>query len=254
MTDRWLTEIADKGFTTCRGLVNGRLVQAAKDAVKEQLSTDLQHASDQDIVSWTNRTFVPEIESDHRLLDLYRLSPLAAMSAYAVAPYMLSPVERAQVQVRLSRKTPKSNAQPLKDWHCDGVQCPHLPVGRLNTFQLLVGILLTDLPHPSGGAVQFRVGGHRSVAEAFRLNQPFSSGVQVPPKVLGLPIEAMWGAAGDAIISHHMTPHAVGKNETDTDRIMVYFRLRVVDHENVAMLQLKEPWVRMPKLAAIAGG
>jgi hypothetical protein len=251
MKDQWLRELASKGFAICRGIVPPELIEHARAVVEEQLASDLREAGDEQIKSWTNRTFVPAIETDNRLLDLYQRSPLAAMSQEALAPYALTALERAQVQVRFSRKTPASKAQPLKDWHCDGIACPHLPPGRLNTFQLLVGILLTDLPQPEGGAVRFRVGGHRSVASAFRANSRFPEGLQVPAPVLELPIEAMCGSAGDAIISHHMAPHAVGVNETNTDRLMAYFRLRVVDHESIARLQLTDPWIRMPRLAAI---
>ena len=253
MNDRWLAELATKGFTICRCLVSPGLTEAAREAVEEQLASDLKHADDAQVESWTNRTFVPAIESDDRLLDLYRRSPLAAMSQRALEPYAVSALERAQVQVRLSSRSAGSSAQPVKDWHCDGIACPHLPPGRLNTFQLLVGVFLTDLPHASGGAVRFRVGGHRSVANAFRRNRSFPEGRQVPAEVLELPVEEMCGTAGDAIISHHMAPHAVGINETETDRVMAYFRLRVVDHESIARLQLTDPWIRMPRLAAIEG-
>lgn len=253
MEDRWLTELAINGFAICRQVVSPDLIALARTAVEQQLAADLSNAGRSQIESWTNRTFVPAIESDERLLDLFRRSALTAMSEQALAPYPVSTVERVQIQIRLAPRNDPSKRQPEKDWHCDGIACPHLPAGRLNTFQLLVGVLLTDLPYPSGGAVRFRVGGHRMMANIFRNNIAFLEGRQVPAEVLELPVEEMCGTAGDAIISHHMTPHAVGINETSTDRLMAYVRLRVVDHERIARVQLTDPWIRMPRLTALEG-
>ncbi|MDF0492754.1 phytanoyl-CoA dioxygenase family protein [Bradyrhizobium yuanmingense] len=251
MRDAWLAEFVQAGFTVCRGLVDNGLVSNAQFAVKQQLCVDLRDAEDHHIRGWTNRTFVPSLQSDDRLLDLYRLSPLATMCQKLVAPFSIAALERAQLQVRLSEQTTGTMAQPVKHWHCDGVACPHLPEGQLNSFQLLVGVLLSDLPHARGGAVEFRVGGHRAMAEFFRSGQPLPEGAEVPRSVLELPTQAICGAPGDVVISHHLTPHSVGANESSVDRLMVYFRIRVLDHDDIARRQLADPWIRMPNCAAI---
>jgi hypothetical protein len=251
MHEPWVTELVKDGFTVCRGLVDNGLVSKALLAVKEQLAVDLRDADNYHVNGWTNRTFVPEIQSDQRLLDLYRLSPLATMCRKLIDPFSIAPLERAQVQVRLSVRAIGPLIQPVKHWHCDGVACPHLSEEQLNSFQLLVGVLLSELPQESGGAVEFRVGGHRAMAQFFRFGQQLADGTEVPSSVLELPTRAMCGIPGDVVISHHLTPHAVGANDSEVDRVMVYFRIRVLDHDDIARSQLTQPWIRLPHCAAV---
>lgn len=248
MTEPWWGLLRDDGFVVLRELVDGALMRPAKTLVEQVLATDLNDADAAQIAEWTARSFAPSIEASDELLDLYRESSLAALCGALLAPFGASPLERAQVQVRLAN-TRLSATQRAKAWHCDGVACPHLPSGTLNSFQLLVGVLLTDVPRASAGAVEFRLGGHLAFADFFRAGGQLGEGEEVPAHILDLPIYSFTGAAGDVVISHHMTPHAVGTNESGSDRTMVYFRVRASDHDAIKREQLQDPWIRMPALA-----
>jgi hypothetical protein len=254
MESQWLSELATNGFAVFRGLVEQQLVEAARKLVQLQLREDLNTASQDQIRGWTNRSFVPVVESDDRLLDLYRCSPLKDMAVELVDPFPVLPLTRAQVQVRLSAKSLGQHFQASKDLHCDGVACPHLANGQLNSFQLLIGVLLTDLPAANGGAVEFRVGGHLAMASFFNKGGQLVDNAEVPAETFALPAVPFCGGPGDVVISHHLTPHAVGHNASALDRLMVYFRVRVTDHDCIAQQQLTEPWVRMPRLAFVEHG
>lgn len=251
--DQWMQALAHDGVAILRSVVDPRLLVAARALIAAQLESDLSSASRQQVEKWTARSFVPGIESDSRLRDLFDRSPLTQMAGEALSPNRAAVIERVQVQVRLAADGPYeqlAGMQPVKQWHCDGISCRHLPRGTLNTFQLLLGILLSDVEDVTAGAAQFKLGGHVAMSRHFAGGGTTPADREVPPTVDDLPSVAFTGQAGDVVIAHHLTPHAVGANSSTDNRVMAYARVRVEHHDQIASDQLTEPWIAMPHVTS----
>jgi hypothetical protein len=48
---------------------------------------------------------------------------------------------------------------------------------------------------------------------------------------------------------HHLVPHAVGRNQTTSPRVMAYFRVSHADHAKRRLGALHDPWLDYPPLA-----
>lgn len=239
MTEPRLTS---DGVTIIRGAVPEDVVDCARAAVLRSVRPTMTPS---DIVAFTQRTFTPELACDARLLDLYRRNRARDFCERLVAPDSFSPVDRAQVQIRLPAT---GLAQPPKQLHVDGLACPHLPGGTRNTFTLLVGVLLTPVWSVEDGALQVARGGHATMATWLREHsiQELPQHNQVPSIAETLPRVTITGQPGDAVVLHHLTPHAAGANAGKSPRVMVYFRLRHCNHDALADRALTEPWLELP--------
>ena len=97
---------------------------------------------------------------------------------------------------------------------------------------LLVGVVLSDISDPAGGALRDVPGGHLTMAEWFRTEWSLGITDQVPPQVDAMTGTPLLGKPGDVLLMHHLVPHAVGRNFATTPRIMAYFRVSHPDHAN----------------------
>lgn len=230
------------GFLVLREAIPPAVTALAREAVLAALPEEADAAA---VRAWTQKTFVPELADDARLLALYRDSSARSFCEELAAPGALAPVATAQVQIRLPTG---SGPQPPKQLHVDGLACPHLPSGTRNTFTLLVGVLLSRINRPQEGALEISRGGHEVMAGWLRAHsiEELPPGEEVPPAAQQLSRAAITGEPGDAVIVHHLTPHAAGANHGRFPRIMVYFRLRHVRHDDLADAALTDPWVELP--------
>jgi hypothetical protein len=140
------------------------------------------------------------------------------------------------------------NTQPVKDLHVDGVACPHLNVCELRTFTLLVGVLLSEVPEPSAGALHYVRGGHLRMAQWFATDWKLGTSDQVPSCLTMETTTPFLGAPGDVIFMHHLVPHAVGRNMAAVPRFMLYYRLSHERHSENVIGALRDPWLEFPAL------
>jgi ectoine hydroxylase-related dioxygenase (phytanoyl-CoA dioxygenase family) len=240
-------ELIEQGYTVLRGAVDAGSVRRAEEVVRSELPRSL---SDQKVLGYTQRTFVPELVDDERLLALYHESSLRTLCEPLAAPDGFAPVTRAQVQVRLPVS---AGRQPDKPLHVDGVACAHLPEHALNTFTLLVGVLLSTVTKWSG-PLEVVPGGHRFMADWLNHHstEEIPDGEEVPPSLRALGRTPITGQPGDAVVVHHLTPHAAGQNRAPLPRVMVYFRLRHARHDELARRALTDPWIELPALGELA--
>ncbi|MBI3859790.1 MAG: phytanoyl-CoA dioxygenase family protein [Thaumarchaeota archaeon] len=237
-----------EGFVIRRGFVSQALTEPAKRLV-EQWYRNSYDASN--IEKYTQKTFAPDLGSHPDLLNVYRSSGLAEATASLVSPDHIQAVSTVQVQIRVPDSA-LSKAQPEKTMHVDGVSCPHLDPRELRTFTLIAGVLLSDVKDANGGALRFVPGGHVDMAEWFRNEWALGASDQVPDRVSRKPSVPFVGKTGDLIIMHHLVPHAVGSNSSGTPRIMLYFRVKHVEHEKLVLDALRDPWVEYPELRKLA--
>jgi hypothetical protein len=199
------------------------------------------------LTAYTQRTFAPELGSDRRMLALLTDSGVANLVNGLVGDF--APVTTVQIQIRIP-EVDLIRVQPAKDMHVDGVACPHLDPDELRTFSLLVGVVLSDVSDPNGGALRYAPGGHLRMADWFRTEWSLGLTDQVPPQIDIDHGEPFLGTPGDVLLMHHLVPHAVGRNSTATPRVMAYFRISHVDHANRRLDALHDPWLDYPALTA----
>jgi hypothetical protein len=197
---------------------------------------------------YTQRTFAPELGSHPDLLALFTHSAAAQLAAELCGD--IQPVTTVQVQIRLPEHL-LPTAQPVKPMHVDGVACPHLDPEELRTYSLLVGVVLSDVTDPRGGALRVQPGAHLEMSRWFR--DEWSSGVtdQVPPEIDAQGGTPFLGNPGDLLLMHHLVPHAVGRNTGTEPRVMAYFRVSHAHHAQRRIQALQNPWLDYPPLSAL---
>ncbi|MFE1348512.1 phytanoyl-CoA dioxygenase family protein [Streptomyces sp. NPDC058757] len=197
------------------------------------------------LTEYTQRTFAPEHGTHPALLDLYTATGAADLATELLTDP--APVTTTQIQIR----TPAGHhTQPAKTMHVDGVGCPHLDPAELRTFSLLVGVVLSPVTHPDGGALHYIPAGHHTMARWFATQWARGITDQVPPHLdthTGTPLLA---DTGDVLLMHHLVPHAVGTNHTTTPRLMAYFRVSHTQHHTRRLEALRNPWLDYPTLTA----
>lgn len=236
---------ARNGAVIRRGAIPLRLIQRARALIDDWYRTQM----DRDLIdAYTERTFAPHLGEHPDLLALFHTPEVGALVGSLIDT--IQPVSTVQIQIRIP-DTEAPRPQPTKAMHVDGVAAPHLDPGELRTFTMLVGIALSDISDPAGGALRYVPGGHLHMAEWFRTEWSLGMTEQVPPHIdteHGTPVLAY---PGDVLLMHHLVPHAVGHNTTTTPRIMAYFRVSHALHAGQRIEALRDPWLEYPVLRAL---
>lgn len=239
-----LAKFTSDGMIIKRNYVPTLLVQRASSLIDRWYRADMDQSN---LVDYTQRTFAPELTGHPHILALFAESGVSGLVAELIGDF--SPVTTSQVQIRIP-ESELQQAQPAKAMHVDGVACPHLDPAELRTFSLLVGVVLSDVSDPDGGALRYVRGGHLSMAEWFRTEWSLGLTDQVPPQIDIRQGSPFLGKPGDLLLMHHLVPHSVGSNNTNLPRIMAYFRISHVDHPNRRLDALRDPWLDFPALTA----
>jgi ectoine hydroxylase-related dioxygenase (phytanoyl-CoA dioxygenase family) len=244
LTHDELTTFTTDGMIIRRGFVPSDLIERASTLIDHWYRDAMDQTQ---LVTYTQRTFAPELGGHPELLALLTDSGVGSLVEGLLGEH--APVTTTQIQIRVP-EAHLSQPQPAKDMHVDGVACPHLDPAELRTFSLLVGVVLSDVSDPEGGALRYVPGGHLQMADWFRTEWSLGITEQVPPHLdaeQGMPF---LGKPGDVLLMHHMVPHAVGRNRTTTPRVMAYFRVSHRDHASRRLDALRNPWLDYPGLAA----
>ncbi|MEU9068918.1 phytanoyl-CoA dioxygenase family protein [Streptomyces sp. NPDC048306] len=235
----------DDGVLIRRGLIHGTVLSRARGLVGSWLTEAYDPAR---LTAYTERSFAPELEEHPDLLALYQRSGLAELAEDLLRPACPTPVARAQIQVRL----PYGAEQPVKRMHVDGVSCPHLEPSDLRTFTFIVGVVLDGGATADAGALHYVPGGHHRMARYFATDWVLGQPAQTPDDIDAQDGIAFTAEPGDVIVMHHLVPHRVGINTSDTPRVMAYFRIRHAQHPDLALRALSDPWLEYPVLAGLA--
>ncbi|TCR22903.1 phytanoyl-CoA dioxygenase family protein [Streptomyces sp. BK205] len=233
------------GIAVRRGLVPENLITRAKSLIDDWVREQMDASQ---ISAYTQRTFAPELGQHPDLLDLFANSGAVELATELLGD--IQPVTTTQIQIRIPEET-LTTSQPEKAMHVDGVACPHLDPDELRTFSLLVGVVLSDISDPDGGALRYLPGGHHTMARWFGTEWSLGVTEQVPPQIDTESGTPFLGKPGDVLLMHHLVPHSVGNNYTSTPRVMAYFRVSHPHHAQRRLEALRDPWLDYRPLAAI---
>jgi len=128
-----------------------------------------------------------------------------------------------------------------KFWHIDGCANPFIPgvtdhYGEIHNFDVLVGVLLSDIPKENSGELCCYTGSHHDLAKYLgskdRIKELKKKGnVALPTKentdkVLKGKVWHGVGKAGDVFLANYMTAHFIAPNTSPNIRYAVYFRIK----------------------------
>ncbi|MGH3905504.1 MAG: phytanoyl-CoA dioxygenase family protein [Pseudonocardiaceae bacterium] len=243
-----LTAFKANGLIIKPGFVSSRLVGQASALIDHWYRDHIDRMDHGLVAVYTQRTFAPDLGNHPILLSLFHDSGVAELTRNLLD--VIAPVTTTQIQIRIP-DTHSGSGQPEKAMHVDGVACPHLDPAELRTFSMLVGVVLSDISDPGGGALRYVPGGHLSMADWFRTQWSLGVTDQVPPQVDAQQGTPFLGQPGDLLLMHHLVPHAVGRNHTTIPRVMAYFRVSHVDHARRRLDALCDPWLDYPPLAEL---
>jgi hypothetical protein len=236
------TAFAANGVTIKRKFVAPEILNRAQKLITEWYHTAMDQSQ---LADYTQRTFAPHLGNHRDVLALFYESGITNLACELLGDF--TPITTTQIQIRIP-EADLSQKQPDKAMHVDGVACPHLDPADLRTFSLLVGIPLSRISDPTGGALRYIPGGHLRMAEWFRTEWSLGITEQAPPHInieQGTPFLA---EPGDVLLMHHLVPHAVSRNHSATPRIMAYFRVSHTDHASRRLDSLRDPWLDYPAL------
>jgi hypothetical protein len=236
------------GVLVRRSFVSLDLIQLALQLIEEWYESCFMI---QEVEKYTQTSFAPNLKNHPDLLSIYHKSCLHKLVSSLIYPDSHQPVLTAQTQIRIPNQL-FSIPQPEKSMHIDGVACPHLGLGELRTFTLLIGVLLSEVNSNDAGALRYIPGGHIDMAKWFCSERQLEITKQVPSYLETKPEVSFVGKPGDVVVMHHLVPHAVGLNNTSSPRIMLYFRIKHERHDEHILDALRNPWLEFPNLQKLS--
>lgn len=235
------------GLLFLKSAVRRETVLAASEHVANAWSREIEAGlAQQDVDSWTARTFLPSMRSAPVLMKLFEAKKIQSACEMLLGASNVRQPSTCQIAIRLGSGRYPGVVQPTKPWHCDGIFCSHHSCGVVNTFELLVGVALGEVAVGSGGP-EFALGGHMRMAKFFEggASEVLMEGEEVPASAItGSPLH-LTAQPGDAVIAHGLLPHRVSRNETSFDRAIVYFRIGSLSAKGRTPSDLCDPWNHM---------
>lgn len=237
LTDAQKRTFSRDGVVTLPGAVSLDLVDAARRAINASLGDNgLDPAR---LPEFRSRSYCPELQAASVITDLLTASSLWGYAESAIGPGQIQPVRGGQIALRFPSMAPPRAPSP----HLDGMYSPTngVPEGTIANFTALVGIVVSELPHPFMGNLAVWPGSHRLYEAYFREHGPQALLEGMP--TVGLPApRQITGAPGDAILCHYQLAHGIAGNGSPHIRYAIYFRLKQVAHDAAQWECMTDIW------------
>lgn len=242
------THLYDHGYVKVPGVVPRVMVDAALRAINHSLGEGIDPAR---VVTFRSQSYCPELQGEPVITDLIQRTPAWSLAESAVGESRIRPVRGGQVALRFPSQV---DPPPLPRPHLDGMYSPHngVPEGTIQSFTMLVGVLLSELTEPWCGNFTVWPGTHHQYEAYFREHGPESLLRGMPPIDLPEP-QQLTGRPGDVVLVHYQLAHSAAPNVSPHVRYAVFFRLTHVDHEAQkleVMTDLWREWAGMREVAA----
>lgn len=239
------------GYVLIPKLVPSARVAAARREVNHRLGTG-KHPN-VDPYSGTLSDYLSERLTEPSLMELSK-GPVRELVEDLLGAGRVHPTSDAQIALRFPSGCAEASAEHGShvDWPggANGAIDP-VAISRVR-YALNVGILLSDLPRPGMGNLVVYPGSYRLVAEGIKKKGLNALEGVTRAVVLDPPVQ-ITGKAGDAVLFHFSTAHAVADNASPHIRVMAYFRFWHLDgwyDKSEAYLKkaLESPWLEWPGL------
>jgi hypothetical protein len=234
------TSLHRDGYLRVPAAVPAALVDRALGAINQSLGRGLEPSR---LETYRSRSFCPELQGAREITEL-----LYGGAAWDIAESLLGPkrIKRPRTgQIALSFPAPGPAATPWP--HLDGMYTPTngVPRGKILSFTMLVGVMLSDVEQPPAGNLVVWPGTHHLYQDYFRRRGPRSLLEGMPEVALPTPVPVT-GRAGDVVFCHYQLAHAAGPNTSPHIRYAVYFRLEHASHRRQRWECLTDVWREWP--------
>lgn len=238
----------EQGYVHVPGVVPRVMVNAALRAINHSMGEGIDPAQ---IQTFRARSYAPELQREPVITDLYNKTPAFDLATSLIGEGDILPVTASQIALRFPGfQDPPKVVSP----HLDGMYTPTngVPEGRILSFTMLLGVMLSDVPEPYMGNLAVWPGTHHIYEKYFREHGPEALLIGMPPVNLPPPMQ-MLGQAGDIVLCHYQVAHSISQNVSPHIRYALYFRLYQTQHETrwkEAMTDIWLEWAGMRDLTS----
>ncbi len=232
-------ELRDNGFVHVPGVVPRIMVDRALNAINASLGEGIDPAQ---LTKFRAQSYCPELQRTPVITDLVNKTPALELATQLIGE--LKPITGGQIALRF----PGGGDPPkVHGPHLDGMYTPTngVPEGKINSFTMLLGVMLSDVPEPFMGNLAVWPGTHQRYETYFREHGPESLLNGMPPIQLPEPRQ-MLGRAGDIVLCHYQLAHSIAQNASPHVRYAIYFRLHHVNHEAQWKQAMTDIWLEWP--------
>ena len=236
----------EQGYVHVPGVVPRVMVNAALRAINHSMGEGIDPAQ---IQIFRSRSYAPELQKQAVITDLLNKTPAIDLATSLIGEGDVLPVNAGQIALRFPGfADPPKVVSP----HLDGMYTPTNgePEGRIMSFTMLLGIMLSDVPEPFMGNLCVWPGTHTIYERYFKAHGPEALLQGMPPIEVPSPIQ-MTGQVGDIVMCHYQLAHSISQNVSPHIRYAIYFRLFHTQHETrwkEAMTDIWLEWAGMQDL------
>ena len=240
-------EILDNGYVKVPGVVPRVMLDAALRAINSSVGDGMNVG---EMTTFRARSYCPELRDAPVITDLLYRTPAWKLAESAIGSGRIDPPDRAQIALRFPSL---EDPPPEPNGHLDGIHSPDngVPKGEIRNFTMLVGIYLSDVPHPYAGNFTVWSGTHHQFEQYFR-EHGAESLLDGMPSIDLPPPRQITGAAGDVVLVHYQVAHTAAPNVSPHTRYAVFFRLRHVDHPSFRPESMTDIWLEWEGLRDVA--
>ncbi|GCE05628.1 hypothetical protein [Dictyobacter aurantiacus] len=251
LTNQQKQEFFEQGFVKLPGIVPTPLVHDALRAINISLGSKGMDPAQ--LPTLRSRSYCPEIQDSEAITNLLYASQLWSVAESAIGQGNIKPVRSGQIALRFPQEGPERIGNP----HLDGMHSPLNGVkeGVIGNFTALLGVFLSDIPHPFMGNFTVWPGTHRLYEQYFREHTPQSLLQGMPDTPLPEP-QQVTASAGDAALVHYQLAHTIAGNTSPFIRYGIFFRLSHIEHDALhweCMTDIWREWLGMRDVVSAAG-
>ena len=233
--------LVEEGYLVIPGVVPSNLTGAALRAINNSLGKGM---SVRDTIIGRAMGYCSELNSEGVILDLLYETDIWELAKSLLGESSIRKVENAQIALRF----PEGHnvlSVPIPEPHIDGIPTPYNGITgeTFTTFNLLVGVFLSDVPTGNAGNLVVWPRSHEQYEAYFRRHGPDGI-LDGMPQVGLLRHREIKAQAGDVILSHYLLAHSVAPNLSPNIRYAIYFRLTTIGHCNwrESLLHIWNEW------------
>lgn len=241
--ERELLDLVNAGYVVLRNRVGAELVSAAKRAINISLGQGIDPAA---LSRLRVTSFCPELRADPALMNLLERSGLWRLGEILLGTGQTMTGSQGNAQINLRFPVERGTLLPIEP-HLDGVasRTNKVPAGTLQSFSMLIGVMMSDMLEPQCGNFTVWPGSHLLNARALKRDGPRSLLDHMPNVTLGAPLQ-ITGRSGDVVLCHYLVSHGTAPNWSSDIRYMVFFRLVRQNHPQEIWDSLTDPWMQWP--------
>jgi hypothetical protein len=238
-------EIYKKGFVVLRDLIPHKKINVCLRAINYSIG---QGMNKEDIKEFRSLSFCPELRGKPPVLDLLYETPIWSAVQSLIGKNKVRLWGSGQIALRFPVMEAPGKMYP----HIDGMYNPgnRVQKGTLETFTMLAGVLLSDVPNQYWGNFTAWPGSHHFLEDYFRKHGVDAISNELPP-LKASDAHQIIGKAGDVILCHYQLAHTVAINVSPYVRYAVFFRLKHTEHAEHRPKVLTDIWMEWPGIREI---